>query len=398
MLDASRTQRLRSTGSDRSVLGMAAAALALATAEDDDAGNDARAQISELAAAASSAVAADDLLIGRRVADAAFYFHRAGVSDAELFLKLERRFVAEIETGTAGLYVSGDDIYPDDSRDLCLDHGSTDGCGAARTFINAYERLAAAGAASEATADATATAAGRLLPRDAPPRLQAYIERLGCDDAGRADLWLWRLENRGRQRRRDFRAGGAPCAPPAPPALCDLFADPSLPLCIDLGCGLGAAARRWVADNTRNVLGVDASRSAVHAARARAARDGCGGNLAYAVTDARAVLDAAARYPGPVEAISVQHPTPPNTRGTLDWILSPDVAAAARKALAPGGGVLAVETRSERAAAAAREGLAAAGFTLASEAWPLPSGARSETGGACVALGWGVERLVFRCL
>ena len=91
----------------------------------------------------------------------------------------------------------------------------------------------------------------------------------------------------------------------------------------------------------------------------------------------------------------MQHPTPPNTRGALDWILSPEVAASARHALAPGG-VVAVETRSERAAAAAREGLATAGFALVSDAWPLPENARSETGGACVALGWEVERLVFR--
>ena len=54
-LDASRTQRLRNADTDRSVLGMAAAALALATAEDDGA-DDARAQIAELAAAAQRAV------------------------------------------------------------------------------------------------------------------------------------------------------------------------------------------------------------------------------------------------------------------------------------------------------------------------------------------------------
>ena len=58
--------------------------------------------------------------MGRRITDAAFYFHRAGVCDEELFQNLERRFVAETWSG-GGLYVSGDDIYPDDSRDACLD-------------------------------------------------------------------------------------------------------------------------------------------------------------------------------------------------------------------------------------------------------------------------------------
>ena len=183
--------------------------------------------------------------------------------------------------------------------------------------------------------------------------------------------------------------------PPAPPSLRDLFADYTRPLRLDLGCGLGAAARGWASDETRNVLGVDASRSIVQACAARAKRDSCGANLAYVAADARSILAAAAKYPGPLEAISVQHPTPPNTRGALDWILAPDVVDAARDALAPGG-VVAVETRSERAAAAAREGLATAGFALVSDAWPLPENARSETGGACVALGWEVERLVFR--
>ena len=203
-------------------------------------------------------------------------------------------------------------------------------------------------------------------------------------------------ENRGRQRRRDFRDGSAPAMPPAPPSLRDLFADDTKPLRLDLGCGLGAAARGWAAeDSTRNVLGVDASRSLVKACAARAARDECGANLAYVAADARSILAAASKYAGPLEAISVQHPTPPDTSGALDWILSPDVVDAARDALAPGG-VVAVETRSERAATAAREGLAKAGFALVSDAWPLPDGARSETGGACVALGWAVERLVFR--
>ena len=201
LLDASRTQRLRKADTDRSVLGIAAAALALATAEDDGE-DDARSQIAELAAAAAQNVAVDATLVGRRITDAAFYFHRAGVCDEELFQNLERRFVAETWSA-GGLYVSGDDIYPDDSRDACLDHGSNDGCGPARIVLNAYERLAAAGCVCEETTAAAATAAGRLLPEDAPPRLVSYIEKLGGDVA-RPQLWLWRHENRGRQRRRDF--------------------------------------------------------------------------------------------------------------------------------------------------------------------------------------------------
>ena len=78
LLDASRTQRLRKTTDRSSVLGMAAAALALATAEDDGE-DDARAQIAELAETAKGVVDDDAKLVGRRITDAAFYFHRAGV-------------------------------------------------------------------------------------------------------------------------------------------------------------------------------------------------------------------------------------------------------------------------------------------------------------------------------
>ena len=139
--------------------------------------------------------------------------------------------------------------------------------------------------------------------------------------------------------------------PPAPPSLSDLFADDTRPLRLDLGCGLGAAARGWASDETRNVLGVDASRSIVQACAARAARDECGANLAYVAADARSILAAAAAYAGPLEAISVQHPTPPNTRGALDWILAPDVVDAARDALAPGGVVARRSTAARRASA-----------------------------------------------
>ena len=162
LLDASRTQRLRKTTDRSSVLGMAAAALALATAEDDGE-DDARAQIAELAETAKGAVDDDAKLVGRRITDAAFYFHRAGASNEELFRRLERRFVAETWSA-GGLYVSGDDIYPDDSRDACLDHGSDDGCGPARVVLNAYERLVATGAVGEGTAAAASTAAKNLLP------------------------------------------------------------------------------------------------------------------------------------------------------------------------------------------------------------------------------------------
>ena len=92
----------------------------------------------------------------------------------------------------------------------------------------------------------------------------------------------------------------------------------------------------------------------------------------------------------------VQHPTPPDTRGALDWILAPDVVDAARSALAPGGVVASRRGRARRGRARPfGEGRRVWPFG-GGRAWPLPDGARSETGGACVALGWEVERLVFR--
>ena len=254
--DASRTQRLRNADTDRSVLGMAAAAaLALATAEDDGE-DDARAQIAEPAAAAAQNVAVDAELVGRRITDAAFYFHRAGACDEELFPAPSA--ASSRRPGSAGgLYVSGDDIYPDDSRDACLGTMVEMMGAVPRIVLNAYERLAAAGCVCEETTAAAATAAGRLLPEDAPPRLVSYISSGSAASDARPQRRAPRHrrararaghENRGasggatsgRKPRPRCRPRRRRCATSSPTTR-----GRSL---LDLGCGLGAAARGWASD------------------------------------------------------------------------------------------------------------------------------------------------------
>ena len=120
---------------------------------------------------------------------------------------------------------------------------------------------------------------------------------------------------------------------------CPAFADPSLPLCVDLGCGYGvkqlaAASRASSAsggsgagiasggsgagssnssapDRARNFLGVDLSAKAVGYARGVARRWRLSDICAFVEADARQALRALReRYAGPVDRIDLCCPTP----------------------------------------------------------------------------------------
>ena len=116
------------------------------------------------------------------------------------------------------------------------------------------------------------------------------------------------------------------------------FDDPSKPLVVDLGCGLGASALALARDGRVNVLACDAAPGCVRAARAFAARLGVR-DVRFAACGAAAALRwAAARYPGPVARALVQFPTPFSLeegralRSGMDFMLTPEVAGLARVA------------------------------------------------------------------
>ena len=380
-----RTQRLSST-TNRSVFALASAALALA--DEEVVGG----EIDALARATAN-IDGDESLRGRRAADAAVAFARAGVADPRLFEALERRFIAELErvaaTGAArDFFVTKEDCFPADSRHEALDFGAKrDGLDNCRAVLHAFERLRASGGGGARATDAARRAMRALLPSEGADDLRRAADSLG-DDAERPGLWLWRRENRDRKRRRFFR-GAADAAPlPAPPAWRDLFEDCARPLYLDLGCGLGlsalGAAERFP---EANVVGVDASPSLVAHARARKSRAGLS-NVAFVVADAVAAADAAAEYPGPVAVVAAQFPTPfrgdpseavPGARRDA-WLVTPRLA----ESVARGGGALLVKTQVEACGWYAADVCAAAGLARVDDAaYALPP---SETERACAAL------------
>ena len=91
------------------------------------------------------------------------------------------------------------------------------------------------------------------------------------------------------------------------------FADESLPLVLDVGCGFGVSPFALAA-RTRgvNVLAVDRARHALLYGRALVARRGLGGRCVLAAAAAEDALHwCRLSYGGPVECVLFQFPTPP---------------------------------------------------------------------------------------
>jgi SAM-dependent methyltransferase len=100
-----------------------------------------------------------------------------------------------------------------------------------------------------------------------------------------------------------------------------MFADPSRPLIVDIGCGmglslLGLASLEQETSSSRiswiqgcNFVGVDLSAVAIGFARGIASRWGLG-RLAFVLASADQLLDDLKSYPGPVRRIMIQFPTP----------------------------------------------------------------------------------------
>ncbi|KAL1522384.1 hypothetical protein AB1Y20_017374 [Prymnesium parvum] len=180
--------------------------------------------------------------------------------------------------------------------------------------------------------------------RQARERSLAALRQLEAE-RDRPDLAPSR-EARRRYRRLESRhlsSRPSPADEPAPPAAAPLsFADPLLPLHLDVGCARGrwvaslASSPRWRA----NHLGVEIRGELVRQAAEAARAAGVDGSVQYAHADmatpnvARAALLAAARRR--LAAVSVLFPDPHDARRTRQT-LTPSLAAALAAHLRPGG-------------------------------------------------------------
>ena len=175
---------------------------------------------------------------------------------------------------------------------------------------------------------------------------------------------------------------------PPPLVWAELFADPTAPLVVDVGCGPG----RWglaLAARTgpgTNVLGMDIRGKLVERANAWARARGLGGRVACVEANATVALPAGslASYPGPLTLLAVQYPDPHfKARHKKRRTVQPAFAVAAAEALAPGG-VIFLQSDVEEVSADMRnvfEG--AAGSVLA------PGGAHGDAPeGGWAAAGW----------
>ena len=135
----------------------------------------------------------------------------------------------------------------------------------------------------------------------------------------------------------------------------ELFANPSLPLVIDLGCGYGVSMlgvcyqqERTANSDKRNFLGVDMKTKAIKYARGISKRWGINSHCAFVEASALTALRwAREHYPGPVRWVMCQFPSPfalqcgNSGNGQLPdlstFIISPEVLEEAEGLLASGG-------------------------------------------------------------
>ena len=261
-------------------------------------------------------------LHGRKAADAAFLFALAGVRCGDLFDRLAHD--TEMELLRFGL------------RKSCR----------FQDILTMCERLAIAGVSSDSSVFGTAW---------------SIIEARG--EAGKVDLGVqsasWGLSSPHATRplvhlfrhgARNHRTSTSPRGDFKQTA--DLFEDPLRPLCVDIGCGFGTslhalgtmaqANEAHALVNDANFLGIDLDERALSYAASMATRSGLGGRLSYVAEDCASCLETLRYYPGDINIIMSQFPTPfravdnrhlgngrlPNLE---DFIINPEVLLSIKK-------------------------------------------------------------------
>lgn len=252
-------------------------------------------------------------LRGRTSADAAFVFALAGVQQEELFRDLA--VISLYELGRVGFRPSFESKY----------------------VLQIVEKHAAAGTKG-AEVEALYQVAADCLKSKGKDHLD-HAKVLEQDAASfhllssRPLLWLWRFSARQKKAKRkaqnlgeaslDVVSSDKIIANTVYPNL-PKFKDPSRPLVVDLGCGMGTSILGLAASVSngsgvlgdldfagRNLLGADLSVLGVRFAKSIASRWDLEERLAYAWCPAEECLDQLNEdYPGPIELIMIQFPTP----------------------------------------------------------------------------------------
>jgi len=268
------------------VLNLAKAARACAAdeASDADAARCVEARAREAAETLDdSRFVPEDHLAGRTAADAAFAFAMAGCTDGRLLETLGRVAEGELHRTAA--------------------RRKTDGVSMSNRHV--FEKLAAAGVAS----DASPGAAGDGAWDDAAFAGEAFLPREEGHHAFfslRGLVWRWRYSasKEARDLPRPLKCTDAMRAAP--------FVE-ALPLVVDLGCGFGTSIIGLARGDggACNYLGVDSSPACIRVARGFAERLGVSDRCRFVRADSEDALRwAAAEYGGGASRVLVQFPTP----------------------------------------------------------------------------------------
>lgn len=245
-------------------------------------------------------------LSGRKAADAVFWFAVAGTSDSELFELLSSVCVKELKR-------FGD-------RPSCRP----------KDIMTILERLAAAGIRGDDNVDLEIVAT-RCLSNKGIKLLKPVLSL--HSDYCAAMIWNFSTKQR---KQRIFLSTAAKrwevdhneidgfpsCELGRKPSWSLLFDDPSRPLVIDVGCGMGLSLLGLSSIEAPinetipldwgecNFVGVDLSSLSTNYAKGIAHRWALSGKLAFVVDTADHFLEVAASYPGKVQSILIQFPTP----------------------------------------------------------------------------------------
>ena len=272
-------------------------------------------------------------LRGRKAADAAFWFALSGASSpnaVKLLNSLTSGSILELER-----------------------FGNKSSC-RAKDIMHIVERLYATGLTGDLSKRLSDVAAKCLSDKEFrgcnKSTNEGIVDLLLRQEfdlhSDRSLLWIWRFSIRQKKQRSFLRGateqyerynnGSGEIVSPAKESITErteynwseLFADPSNPLVIDIGCGYGVSLHglatlqeKDLADfDTKeeldiewehcNFLGVDLSRTAIGFGNALSRRWGVQAKLAYVVGSAEDVLQAVQRtYPGSVCLAMIQFPT-----------------------------------------------------------------------------------------
>ncbi|GFR41651.1 hypothetical protein Agub_g2388, partial [Astrephomene gubernaculifera] len=246
--------------------------------------------------------------------------------------------------------------------------------GALRCATRATKSSAAGVGTREAGHAPTPFRAQRLTAHANPP---SWVGAKPADSVGSPfhelelmELWDGTGKTRVRQHvnplRREFQA------PTAPPDWSAVFADPSLPLALDIGSGYGRfllLLQRSRPDKKINYLGVEIRKPLVDRSNAWSERLGLGGQVHYVFGNATVSAPLLLRgYPGPLEEVFIQFPDPHfKRRHHKRRVVQRELVEALGDAMAPGG-LLLLQSDIEPVAAAMRdsfEAYGAAAFELA---------------------------------